>query len=103
MHELVEHGHRLDFNKLQQRQTAAARWPPWGLEVPAAADSVGRLLNEAIRADVESEPASSPPLLLITRWRSRTARPHRSIAGLVDTLRSCSSSGAGNGKRLQRA
>ena len=54
MHELVEQATGLDFNGFASRDAAAAAMEAAGLEVPAAADSVGRLLNQAFEQRVEA-------------------------------------------------
>lgn len=53
MHELVEQATGLDFNGFSSREQAAEAMAAAGLEVPEAADSIGRLLNEAFEQRVE--------------------------------------------------
>jgi len=47
----------LDFNNFEQRaDSSGPRWRPWGLEVPAAADSGRSLLQRSISEQTWSEP-----------------------------------------------
>jgi len=84
MHELVEQATGLDFNSFGQRQTAAAAMTAAGLEVPAAADSVGRLLNEAFEQTVEATLIQPTFVLDYPVEISPLARAHRSKPGLVE-------------------
>ncbi|TWB91063.1 lysyl-tRNA synthetase class II [Synechococcus sp. Ace-Pa] len=84
MHELVEQATGLDFNNFEQRQTAAAAMAAVGLEVPAAADSVGRLLNEAFEQTVEANLIQPTFVLDYPVEISPLARAHRSKPGLVE-------------------
>ncbi len=54
MHELVEAATGLDFHSFADRGAAVTAMAGAGLEVPATADSVGRLLNEAFEQAVEA-------------------------------------------------
>lgn len=84
MHELVEEATGLNFEAFTSREQAAAAMEAAGLEVPAAADSVGRLLNEAFEQRVE---ASLIQPTFVTDYPieiSPLARKHRSKPGLVE-------------------
>ena len=84
MHELVEEATGLNFEEFTSREQAAEAMEAAGLEVPAAADSVGRLLNEAFEQRVE---ASLIQPTFVTDYPieiSPLARKHRSKPGLVE-------------------
>ena len=84
MHELVEEATGLNFEVFTSREQAAAAMEAAGLEVPGAADSVGRLLNEAFEQRVE---ASLIQPTFVTDYPieiSPLARKHRSKPGLVE-------------------
>ena len=84
MHELVEEATGLNFEAFTSREQAAAAMEAAGLEVPSAADSVGRLLNEAFEQRVE---ASLIQPTFVTDYPieiSPLARKHRSKPGLVE-------------------
>ena len=84
MHELVEEATGLNFEAFTSREQAAAAMEAAGLEVPGAADSVGRLLNEAFEQRVE---ASLIQPTFVTDYPieiSPLARKHRSKPGLVE-------------------
>ena len=84
MHELVEEATGLNFEVFTSRGQAAAAMEAAGLEVPGAADSVGRLLNEAFEQRVE---ASLIQPTFVTDYPieiSPLARKHRSKPGLVE-------------------
>ncbi|MCT0210400.1 MULTISPECIES: lysine--tRNA ligase [Synechococcales] len=84
MHELVEQATGLDFNGFASREQAAAAMAAAGLEVPAAADSVGRLLNEAFEQRVEASLIQPTFVLDYPVEISPLARTHRSKPGLVE-------------------
>jgi lysyl-tRNA synthetase class 2 len=84
MHELVEQATGLDFNSFTSREQAAAAMAAAGLEVPAAADSVGRLLNEAFEQRVEASLIQPTFVLDYPVEISPLARTHRSKPGLVE-------------------
>ena len=84
MHELVQEATGLDFAGFSSRSEAAAAMQAKGLQTPALADSVGRLLNEAFEQAVE-EALIQPTF--VTDYPveiSPLARPHRSKPGLVE-------------------
>ena len=84
MHELVKEATGLNFETFTSREQAAAAMEAAGLEVPGAADSVGRLLNEAFEQRVE---ASLIQPTFVTDYPieiSPLARKHRSKPGLVE-------------------
>ncbi|MDG2192855.1 MAG: lysine--tRNA ligase, partial [Synechococcus sp. cluster2_bin.209] len=84
MHELVEEATGLNFEAFTTRAQAAEAMEAAGLEVPGAADSVGRLLNEAFEQRVE---ASLIQPTFVTDYPieiSPLARKHRSKPGLVE-------------------
>ena len=84
MHELVQEATGLDFTGFSSRSEAAAAMEAKGLQTPALADSVGRLLNEAFEQAVE-ETLIQPTF--VTDYPveiSPLARPHRSKPGLVE-------------------
>ncbi len=85
MHELVEQETGLDFLKFgDDRHAASAAMVGIGLDAPAKADSVGRLLNEAFEQAVE--PTLIQPTFVIDYpiEISPLARKHRSKPGLVE-------------------
>ena len=84
MHELVEQATGLDFNAFSSREQAAAAMVAAGLEVPAAADSIGRLLNEAFEQRVEGSLIQPTFVLDYPVEISPLARAHRSKPGLVE-------------------
>jgi len=84
MHELVELATGLDFNAFEWRDQAAAAMAAAGLEVPDAADSVGRLLNEAFEQRVEASLIQPTFVLDYPVEISPLARAHRSKPGLVE-------------------
>ncbi len=84
MHALVEQRTGLDFRRFESRQQAAEAMRAAGLEVPEAADSVGRLLNEAFEQRVESTLIQPTFVLDHPIEISPLARRHRSEPGLVE-------------------
>ena len=84
MHELVLNATGLDFDAFNSREEAAAAMAAAGLEVPAAADSVGRLLNEAFEQRVEATLTQPTFVMDYPVEISPLARPHRSRPGLVE-------------------
>lgn len=90
MHELVEEATGLDFTLFNDdsavpgRQQAAAAMAAKGLVVPEAADSVGRLLNEAFEQTVEAQLIQPTFVLDYPVEISPLARSHRSKSGLVE-------------------
>jgi lysyl-tRNA synthetase, class II len=84
MHELVEQATGLDFNAFASREDAAAAMAGLGLEVPALADSVGRLLVEAFEQRVEESLVQPTFVLDYPVENSPLARAHRSKPGLVE-------------------
>jgi lysyl-tRNA synthetase class 2 len=84
MHELVHEATGLDFNAFPDREMAAAAMAAAGLEVPATATSVGRLLNEAFEQRVEAQLIQPTFVLDYPVEISPLARPHRSKPGLVE-------------------
>jgi len=84
MHELVQGATGLDFHAFSTRAEAAAAMEAKGLHVPALADSVGRLLNEAFEQAVESTLIQPTFVMDYPLEISPLARPHRSKPGLVE-------------------
>ena len=84
MHELVQDATGLDFHGFSTREDAAAAMETKGLHVPALADSVGRLLNEAFEQGVESTLIQPTFVMDYPLEISPLARPHRSKPGLVE-------------------
>ena len=84
MHELVQDATGLDFHAFSTREEAAAAMEAKGLHVPALADSVGRLLNEAFEQAVESTLIQPTFVMDYPLEISPLARPHRSKPGLVE-------------------
>jgi lysyl-tRNA synthetase class 2 len=84
MHELVHQATGLDFAAFRSREQAAAAMAEQGLEVPALADSVGRLLVEAFEQRVEAELIQPTFVLDYPVENSPLARAHRSKPGLVE-------------------
>ena len=84
MHELVEQATGLDFTTFTSREAAAAAMAAQGLEVPALADSVGRLLVEAFEQRVEDTLVQPTFVLDYPVENSPLARAHRSKPGLVE-------------------
>ena len=84
MHELVQDATGLDFHAFSSRDEAAAAMETKGLHVPALADSVGRLLNEAFEQAVESTLIQPTFVMDYPLEISPLARPHRSKPGLVE-------------------
>lgn len=84
MHELVQQATGLDFHTFSSREEAAAAMAERGLEVPALADSVGRLLVEAFEQKVEADLIQPTFVLDYPVENSPLARAHRSKPGLVE-------------------
>ena len=84
MHELVEDATGLDFQRFGSRDEAAAAMQQAGLEVPDAADSLGRLLNEAFEQKVEAALIQPTFVIDYPIEISPLARKHRSKPGLVE-------------------
>ncbi|MCP9887033.1 lysine--tRNA ligase [Cyanobium sp. ATX 6A2] len=84
MHDLVQQATGLDFNAFASRTDAAAAMEAQGLEVPALADSVGRLLVEAFEQRVEDTLVQPTFVLDYPVENSPLARAHRSKPGLVE-------------------
>ncbi len=84
MHALVEEATGLDFTTFADREQAATAMAAAGLEVPAAADCVGRLLNEAFEQRVETTLIQPTFVLDYPVEISPLARAHRSKPGLVE-------------------
>ena len=84
MHELVQGATGLDFHAFSTREEAAAAMEAQGLHVPALADSVGRLLNEAFEQAVEPTLIQPTFVMDYPLEISPLARPHRSKPGLVE-------------------
>jgi len=80
----VEQPSGLDFSTFTTRQEAAAAMEAKGLEVPALADSVGRLLVEAFEQTVEADLIQPTFVIDYPVENSPLARAHRSKAGLVE-------------------
>ncbi|MFZ9270303.1 MAG: lysine--tRNA ligase [Prochlorococcaceae cyanobacterium] len=84
MHEAVQQASGLDFAAFTSREQAAAAMEAKGLEVPALADSVGRLLVEAFEQTVEADLIQPTFVLDYPVENSPLARAHRSKPGLVE-------------------
>jgi len=90
MHDLVKEATGLDFTGFEgpdpvaSRSRAAAAMAEVGLEVPAVADSLGRLLVEAFEQKVETTLIQPTFVLDYPVENSPLARPHRSKPGLVE-------------------
>ena len=84
MHELVQGATGLDFQTFPDRATAAAAMRAADLDVPEAADSVGRLLVEAFEQRVETSLIQPTFVLDYPVEVSPLARLHRSRPGLVE-------------------
>ena len=84
MHELVQDATGLDFTSFGSREEAAAAMAAQGLEVPALADSVGRLLVEAFEQRVEAELIQPTFVVDYPVENSPLARAHRSKPGMVE-------------------
>ena len=84
MHELVQAATGLDFNSFDSREAAAAAMGAQGLEVPALADSVGRLLVVAFEQRVEAELIQPTFVVDYPVENSPLARAHRSKPGMVE-------------------
>ncbi|MEB3265120.1 MAG: lysine--tRNA ligase, partial [Cyanobacteriota bacterium] len=84
MHELVAEATGLDFAAFGSREQAAAAMVGAGLPVPEAADSVGRLLNEAFEQAVEPTLVQPTFVMDYPIEISPLARQHRSKPGLVE-------------------
>ena len=74
----------LDFTGFSSRDEATAAMQAKGLEVPALADSVGRLLVEAFEQRVEADLIQPTFVLDYPVENSPLARAHRSKPGLVE-------------------
>jgi lysyl-tRNA synthetase class 2 len=84
MHDLVREATGLDFTSFSSRAEAAAAMEAQGLEVPALADSVGRLLVEAFEQRVEANLIQPTFVIDYPVENSPLARAHRSKPGLVE-------------------
>ena len=84
MHDLVREATGLDFTSFGSRAEAAAAMEAQGLEVPALADSVGRLLVEAFEQRVEAHLIQPTFVIDYPVENSPLARAHRSKPGLVE-------------------
>ena len=90
MHDLVKQATGLDFTDFEgpdpaaSRARAAAAMAEAGLDVPAAADSLGRLLVEAFEQRVEETLIQPTFVLDYPLENSPLARAHRSKQGLVE-------------------
>ena len=84
MHALVLEATGLDFTEFQSHEQAAAAMQAHGLEVPAMADSVGRLLVEAFDQRVEHTLVQPTFVIDYPVENSPLARSHRSKPGLVE-------------------
>ena len=84
MHDLVREATGLDFTAFGSRAEAAAAMGAQGLEVPALADSVGRLLVEAFEQRVEADLIQPTFVIDYPVENSPLARAHRSKPGLVE-------------------
>jgi lysyl-tRNA synthetase class 2 len=84
MHDLVQQATGLDFHAFSSRDQAAEAMRAQGLEVPALADSVGRLLVEAFEQRVEAELIQPTFVIDYPVENSPLARAHRSKPGLVE-------------------
>jgi len=84
MHELVEQATGLDFHSFDNIEAAATAMAAAGLETPASADSVGRLLSAAFEQRVEATLVAPTFVLDYPLEISPLARAHRSKPGLVE-------------------
>jgi lysyl-tRNA synthetase class 2 len=84
MHDLVREATGLDFTSFGSRAEAAAAMEAQRLEVPALADSVGRLLVEAFEQRVEANLIQPTFVIDYPVENSPLARAHRSKPGLVE-------------------
>ncbi len=84
MHELVHEATGLDFMAFGARAEAAAAMEAKGLQAPALADSVGRLLVEAFEQTVETDLIQPTFVIDYPVENSPLARAHRSKPGLVE-------------------
>jgi lysyl-tRNA synthetase class 2 len=84
MHSLVQETTGLDFTAFTSREQAAAAMEAQGLETPALADSMGRLLVEAFEQRVEASLIQPTFVLDYPVENSPLARAHRSKPGLVE-------------------
>jgi len=84
MHGLVQEATGLDFHAFSSRDQAAAAMAAQGLEVPALADSVGRLLVEAFDQRVEATLIQPTFVMDYPVENSPLARAHRSKPGMVE-------------------
>ncbi|MBM5809196.1 MAG: lysine--tRNA ligase [Cyanobacteria bacterium M_surface_9_m1_291] len=84
MHELVQQATGLNFTGFSSHAEAAAAMQAKGLEVPALADSVGRLLVEAFEQTVEADLIQPTFVIDYPVENSPLARAHRSKPGLVE-------------------
>lgn len=84
MHDLVREATGLDFSSFPTRVEAAAAMEAAGLEVPALADSVGRLLVEAFEQRVETDLIQPTFVIDYPIENSPLARAHRSKPGMVE-------------------
>jgi len=84
MHDLVREATGLDFTAFSSRAEAVAAMEAQGLEVPALADSVGRLLVEAFEQRVEADLIQPTFVIDYPVENSPLARAHRSKPGLVE-------------------
>ena len=90
MHDLVQQATGLDFtgfegaDPAESRSRAAAAMAAAGMDVPAAADSLGRLLVEAFEQRVEETLIQPTFVLDYPLENSPLARAHRSKPGLVE-------------------
>ncbi len=85
MHELVKEFTGLDFiNSFSNRSEAELAMQEAGMEVPAKADTVGRLLNEAFEQSVETALIQPTFVIDYPIEISPLARKHRSKKGMVE-------------------
>ena len=84
MHQLVAEVTGMDFQCFEDRAEAAEAMAAAGLEVPDAADSVGRLLNAAFEQRVEAGLIQPTFVLDYPVEISPLARAHRTKPGLVE-------------------
>ncbi|NDG75128.1 MAG: lysine--tRNA ligase [Synechococcaceae bacterium WB8_1B_136] len=84
MLDLVREATGLDFTAFSSREQAAAAMDAQGLEVPALADSVGRLLVEAFEQRVEADLIQPTFVIDYPVENSPLARAHRSKPGMVE-------------------